>query len=115
MSGPPPYLTFDPALDTPGDPLEEAALVFHQRNPHVLREIVNVCLKIQATGRSRWSINAAFEVVRYNAAITTDHKVYKLNNSYRACYARWLMRDVPELGGFFVTRDSGRVRQEDGD
>jgi hypothetical protein len=51
-------------------------------------------------------------VVRYNATITTDHKTYKLNNNHRAYYARWLMRDVPSLKGFFSTRDIGRVPQE---
>ncbi len=107
-----PYLDFDPPCEQPGDPIEEAALEFHQANPHVLREIVNVCLRVRRTGRQHWSINAAFEVVRYNAAITTDHRTFKLNNNHRALYARWIMRDVPELADFFATREQGRVPQE---
>lgn len=107
-----PYLDFDPPLEKPGDPLEEAALAFHQRNPHVLQEIARVALRVKRAGRKRWSVNAAFEVVRYNADVTTDHRTYKLNNNHRAFYARWLMRDVPELKGFFATRDQGRVEQD---
>jgi hypothetical protein len=106
-----PYLDFEPAIET-ADQMEAAALAFHRENPHVLQAIAKVCLQVQQRGRRRWSINAAFEVVRYNAAITTDHKTYKLNNNHRAFYARWLMRDVPELNGFFSTRDTARVAQE---
>ena len=107
-----PYVRFDPPLEAPGDRLEEAALVFHQGNPNILREIVQVCLRLRQAGRSHWSINAAFEVVRYNAAITTTGTTYKLNNNHRAYYARWIMRDVSDLAGFFCTREQGRVPQE---
>ena len=109
------YLDFDPPLQAPGDPLEEAALAFHRANPHVLREIVAVCLKMRGFGVRHWSINAAFEVVRYNAALQTTGRAYKLNNNHRACYARWIMRDVPELATFFQTREQGRVAQGEHD
>ena len=98
-----PYLDFDPPLEAPGDKLEEAALAFHQRNPHVLQEIASVSLRVKRAGRRRWSVNAD---------VTTDHRTYKLNNNHRAFYARWLMRDIPELSGFFSTRDTARVPQE---
>lgn len=107
-----PYFAFDPPLEAPGDPKEEAALAFHLENPHVLREIVQVCLRVRRAGRQTWSINAAFEVVRYNAEILTTGRTYKLNNNHRAYYARWIMRDVPELAAFFCTRCQGRVDQE---
>ena len=107
-----PYLDFDPPLERSDDPIEQAALVFHKRNPHVLQEIAKVCLGMKRLGWKQWSINAAFEVVRYNAAVRTDRRVYKLNNSYRAMYARWLMRDFAELKDFFVTRESARVAQD---
>lgn len=105
-------LDFDPPLEPPGDPLEQAALEFHRQNPHILRELATVCLQVRRAGRRRWSVNAAFEVVRYTAELATDHRTYKLNNNHRAFYARWLMRDYPELRGFFTTRDQGRVDQE---
>lgn len=107
-----PYLNFDPPLSEPGNPLEEAAMAFHRANPHVLRAIVEVCLRVRRAGRHRWGMKAAFEVVRYNATVTTDARTYKLNNNFTAFYSRWIMRDVPELAGFFVTREQGRVAQE---
>ena len=107
-----PYFDFDPPLETPGDRLEEAALAFHRANPHVLREMAQVALRVRRAGRRRWAIRAVFEVVRYNADVTTNGRTYKLNNNHQAFYARWLMRDVPELAGFFATREQGRVAQE---
>jgi hypothetical protein len=106
-----------PALVNPGDPFEVRALAFHDRNPHVLRAIVDVSLRLRRAKRPRlrWSIAAAFEVVRYNADISTDGRTYKLNNNHKAFYARWIMRDVPELEGFFKTRTEKRVRQYDDD
>lgn len=107
-----PFLDFDPPCAGPADPLEQAALSFHRANPHVLHAILGVCLEVRRTGWTHWSIGAAFEVVRYRA-ISTSGKVYKLNNSHRAYYARWIMRDVPELAGFFATREQGRIPQEE--
>jgi hypothetical protein len=106
-----PWLDFDPVV-APDDEKEVAAREFHLRNPHVMAAIIDVALRVRAAGRRHWSINAAFEVVRYNASVTTDGRTYKLNNNHRAYYARWIMRDVPDLEGFFETRDQGRVEQE---
>lgn len=102
---------FEPALECPGDAIEAAALEFHRENPHVLDELVTVCLHVKRLGRRFWSIKAAYEVIRYNGQITTTGKTYKLNNNHHAYYARWIMRDVPELTGFFHTRAQGRVPQ----
>lgn len=108
-----PYFTFDPPLEHPGDPIEEAALKFHKENPHIIREIVQVCLRARKQkGWTHWGIKAAYEVVRYNGAMSTSGRTYKLNNNHTACYARWIMRDVPELANFFCTRCQGRVAQE---
>lgn len=106
-----PYLDFEPPLERPGDPIEEAALKFHLENPHILREIVAVCLLVRRRGRLHWSIKAAFEVVRYNAEISTSGRTYKINNNHARLYSRWIMRDFPELDGFFTTREQGRVEQ----
>lgn len=107
------YLSFEPPLERPGDPIEEAALAFHRENPHVLQELETLCRRVRRMGRRRWGITAAFEVVRYNGAVTTSGKPYKLNNNYRPIYARWLMRDVPELRGFFETRTRGAQADEE--
>ena len=105
------YADAGPRLVDPADRLEAAALKFHEENPHILKEIAAVALRVKRLGRKHWSINAAFEVVRYNAEVSTSGRTYKLNNNHRAHYARWLMRDVPELAGFFSTREQGRTAQ----
>lgn len=110
-----PYLPDFPPPDPPPvepDRIELAAIAFHARNPHVMEEIARVCLRVKRAGRTHWSITAAFEVVRYNKTITTDGRTYKLNNNHRPYYARWLMRDVPELAGFFETREQGHIPQD---
>jgi hypothetical protein len=104
---------YEPRPDVPGDHIEEAALAFHHDNPHILEEIVRVCLIVQRRGRRHWSINGAFEVVRYNGEVTTTGRTYKLNNNHRSCYARWIMRDWPQLAEFFTTRAVARVPQDD--
>lgn len=92
------------------DRLEVEALAFHQANPHILREIVRICLLVHSKGRRRWSMKGAFEVVRYNHDITTTGKTYKLSNNHTAYYARWVARDFPELKDFFLMK---RVRSDD--
>ncbi len=83
-------------------------LVFHDSNPHVLDALIDVCLAVRRRGRRRWSTNGAFEVLRY-AALRTLGEDFKLNNNYRAIYARLIPLVEPELGevdgvAFFSTR-----------
>jgi hypothetical protein len=85
------------------DPLEQRAAAFHLEHPFVFDELSGVALKMKSSGWKRWSINAAFEVVRYQLAIGRRLRI-PINNNHRAFYARWLMRDVQALEGFFETR-----------
>lgn len=100
-----PELPFEPVLMRPGDPLEQAALAFHLANPHLLPAIVKLCLNMKKAGHARWGIAGAFEVLRYQ--VRTKSHDYRLNNSHRAYFARWIMRDVPDLAGFFELRAQG--------
>ena len=76
---------------------------FHRENPHVYRLLVKLCRQAQRSGRDRWSINGVFEVLRWSMMTTTGDD-FKLNNDYRADYARLVMAQEPELQGFFETR-----------
>ena len=76
---------------------------FHRENPHVYRQLVKLCRQAKRSGRDRWSINGVFEVLRWSTMITTGDD-FKLNNDYRADYARLVMAQEPELNGFFETR-----------
>ena len=92
--------------------MEEAARQFHAENPQVMGELIQVSLRVKRAGRKHWSIKAALEVVRYNYTVTTTGLTYKINNNHARFYSRWIMHDVPELAGFYSTREQGRVEQE---
>lgn len=87
--------------------IEDRAEAFHRTNPHVFQALRDLSLGIKRRGRTKWSINGAFEVLRWSVAMQTSGDDFKLNNNYRAYYARLLMTMCPELDGFFDTRSAG--------
>jgi hypothetical protein len=101
-----------PPADAEGDVgvqmsrVTEAAMRFHHGNPHVFRKLVEIALEVKRSGKRHFGIAALFERLRWISQFQTEDDKYKLNNSYRAYYARQLMEQVPELREFFKTRDS---------
>lgn len=83
--------------------LEASFNRFHAANPHVYEALKTVALWCVRNGR-KMGIKAIYERVRWEYSISTSGSPYKLNNNYTAYYARKLMRDVPELAGYFETR-----------
>jgi len=94
----------------PGASLEERFWIFHNANPHVMTNIANRALALKRRGIQHFGIAAIFESMRYDAAIKTGGDTYKLNNSYRAFYARQVMKSWPELEGFFELREQTSKR-----
>lgn len=97
---------FDPRL-------EREFRAFHEANPHVFRKLEDLALAAKAAGRGRLGIAALFERLRWWAKFETTDGEFKLNNNYRAFYARALMDAHPELHRFFEVRasvaDDGRA------
>lgn len=91
-------------LHAPGDTIETRFAKFHALNPHVFNALRDLALSLKRGGQRQYGIAALFEVLRFRGALRTQGDGFKLNNSYRALYARKLMQDVPELQGFFETR-----------
>jgi len=91
-----------------GATIEDRFREFDAANPHVYEALVDLCRRVQARGRKRWSINAAFEVPRYRWTMQTIRREgeFKLNNNFRAYYARMIEAQEPELAGFFELRES---------
>lgn len=87
-----------------GDTMESRFERFHAMNPHVFAALKELALSLRHSGRQQYGIAALFEVLRFRGALRTQGDGFKLNNNYRALYARKLMREVPELAGFFETR-----------
>lgn len=79
---------------------------FHTAHPEVYRALVRLAREWVSVGRRRLGIATLFERLRWEWHMTglTDEDGYKLNNTYRALYARLLMAEHPELDGLFETR-----------
>lgn len=80
---------------------------FHAEHADVYAEIVRLCREWRARGRERWSIDGAFEVIRWQrhiASLPDAHEAFKLNNDFRSRYSRMVMEQEPDLAGIFTTR-----------
>ncbi len=84
--------------------IEEMFWEFHTSNPHVLPALYDLAMQLKRRGHKKYSIAGLFEVLRFHRALKTTGEDFKLNNNYRAHYARKLMLDYPELDGFFNLR-----------
>jgi hypothetical protein len=86
---------------------------YHAEHPQVYLTLRRFALEARRAGRDRLSINMLFERVRWETLVGAHDETFKMNNNWRAHYARLLMRQVPELGpAFFETRTS-RADTED--
>ena len=79
---------------------------FHACNPHVYDELVRLARRLRVRGIDRYGIAGLFEVLRYDHTIRTGTADWKLNNNYRAFYARMIMANHPELANLFEVRRS---------
>lgn len=61
---------------------------YHQRNPHVYRLICAVFREELAAGRNSYGVKAAAERLRWNPAVRTKGKPFKLDNRLVSSYAR---------------------------
>lgn len=80
---------------------------FHRDHPEVYDEIVRLCREWHGRGGGTWSINGAFEVLRWQrqiAGLPDVREAYKLNNSFRSRYARLIMERERDLSTIFETR-----------
>lgn len=83
----------------------ERAAEFHRLNPHVMRLVIRLGLWAKAKGIPHYGIGAIWEILRFKA-IETIGDAYKLNNNFRAWYAREAMRSEPRLSDYFECRAS---------
>lgn len=83
--------------------LEESFKRFHAANPHVYEALKAVALWCKRNNK-RMGIKAIYERIRWEYSISTTGSPYKLNNNHAPFYARALMKNEPELSGFFETR-----------
>lgn len=80
---------------------------FHTTNPAVYDVLAALARQwITATGRKKLGIGALYERARWEIALATGDPDYKLNNNFRAFYARLIMRQEADLAGLFDLRTS---------
>lgn len=94
------------AINGHGLTLEQRFDAFHAANPHVYQELRRLALQLTRHGHRRIGIGMIYEVLRWQYILSTKDtdNDFKLNNNYRAFYARLLMDTEPELAGVFETR-----------
>lgn len=85
--------------------IEERFWRFHVAHPEVYRELAELARQAVDAGRERIGIAMLFEVVRWSRTIADDGaEDFRLNNDYRAHYARLLMERELGCAGLFETR-----------
>lgn len=96
-----PHLVTTPTRDTNQQGFED----FHRANPSVYTMIVDIAHSLKKTGFRKCGIALIFERLRWVYAIQTQGDDYRLNNNYRAFYARLVMEKESGLNNFFRVRE----------
>lgn len=94
----------DPVLF--GDTVAQQFFKFHHEHPNVYKQLVNLAYQWKDAGHQQLGIATLFEKLRWEWHVGTirDSSGFKLNNNYRAFYARLIMDENPELRGMFNLR-----------
>lgn len=79
-------------------------LEFHRENPHVWSLFEKYSLEAIKAGREKLGIALIAERIRWYISVETTGEDFKINNNYKADYARMFMRAHPEYEGFFSLR-----------
>tara|TARA_R110000868_G_scaffold101035_1_gene278154 strand:- start:409 stop:747 length:339 start_codon:yes stop_codon:yes gene_type:complete len=101
-------LDFQPIVELKFDSIPERFKRFHIDNPHVYNALVSLARKFrERKPNSVIGIGMLYEVLRWNYYMATESEDdYKLSNDYRACYARKIMDNEPDLKGIFNIKQS---------
>ena len=91
--------------DWPNNRIEAAFWTFHAKNPKVYELFDRFTRYAIGRGRKNFSVSIIVERIRWETTIETTDGDFKINNNYRAYYARLWMRDNPLYAGFFRTRE----------
>lgn len=84
-----------------------AFIKFHDENRHILRLYVRFADELLAAGREKASIALLTERIRWETLVQTVGDQFKINNNFRAHYAR-ILNAMPRFAGMFATRETGR-------
>jgi len=88
------------------DSLAVRFMEFHQKNPEVYRTLFQLAYNLYVKGIRKYGIAGLWEVMRWQMTMELADEEFKLNNDYKAFYARLLMAQNSFLEGFFTVRNS---------
>lgn len=83
---------------------KEDFLAFHQKNPIVYKILKKLALDLVKVGYDKIGISLIWERMRWEFMLLPTKDDFKLNNDFRAGYARLLMANEKKLKGVFNTR-----------
>lgn len=106
--GEPSANTYQPPDGPAGDSLtiRERWEAFHAGHPEVGAALRELASRLVARGHRHLGISMLWETLRYQTMLGAgpDEDAYRLNNDFRALYARWLMDSDARLDGVFEIR-----------
>jgi hypothetical protein len=81
---------------------------YHADNPHVYTCLVQLAREFRSKANNqKMGIGMLYEVLRWNYYTSVDtNEEYRLSNDFRACYARLIMDQEPDLQDAFNLRCS---------
>lgn len=99
-------------IEKPKKSIRERFTTFHNGNPHVYRRLCELARELQAAGHKKAAIGLLWERLRWEnyMPVRRGDEPYKLNDHYRAEYARLIMKRETDLDGFFETRTLRRAK-----
>lgn len=95
------------------DQLRQECIAFHRAHPEVWRLFVTFTKQAIASNRNHFGVGAIWERLRWETQVNPQYRALgelKLNNNYRAFYARAFATKYPQHADFFRFR---RQRSED--
>jgi len=84
----------------------EAFAAYHEENPAIYAKLVEFATAAVNAGATHVGIGMLYERLRWYTKIEARQDTFKVNNNYRAFYARKIMAEHPRLAGIFETRAS---------
>jgi hypothetical protein len=94
-------MTYEP---TRADQIFNRFVAFHTANPDVFKLFEKFTLQLIGAGRQHYGIAAITERIRWHLNVDTKGDEVKINNDFKAYYARMFVAKHPQHAGFFQMR-----------
>lgn len=88
------------------DEMETKFQAYHKVNPQIYELFKRFTFEKINKGATHLGASAVAERIRWETGVSVEGDDFKINNNYRAYYARLFMKDYPEHEGFFRLRVS---------